>query len=137
MHTMEDSMFNWQSEVRDYECDMQGIVNNSVYQNYLEHARHLFLRSRGIDFAEATEKGVYFILTRIEIDYKYPLRGGNRFRVDLRMERVTRVRFAFIQEITCIDNDKLCIRAKVFAAAMNPQGKPIYPRELEKLFPDI
>ena len=130
-------MFSWQSEVRDYECDMQGIVNNSVYQNYLEHARHLFLRSKGIDFAEATERGIYFILTRIEIDYKFPLRGGNRFQVDLQMERVTRVRFAFIQEITCLDNEKLCIKAKVFAAAMDPMGKPIYPRELEKLFPDI
>lgn len=134
---MQDPMFSWQSEVRDYECDMQGIVNNSVYQNYLEHARHLFLRSKGIDFAEATGKGVYFILTRIEIDYKFPLRGGNRFRVDLRMERVSRVRFAFLQEIHCVDNDKLCIAAKVMAAAMNPEGRPIYPRELEKILPDI
>ena len=66
-------MFSSESEVRDYECDMQGIVNNSVYQNYLEHARHLFLRSKGIDFVEVTEKGIYFIVTRIEIDYKFPV----------------------------------------------------------------
>lgn len=130
-------MFSSESEVRDYECDMQGIVNNSVYQNYLEHARHLFLRSKGIDFAEITEMGIYFIVTRIEIDYKFPLRPGNRFRVDVRMERVTRVRFAFFQEITCLDNEKLCIKAKVMGAAMNPEGRPIYPHVLEKLFPDL
>jgi len=134
---MENSMFSWESEVRDYECDMQGIVNNSVYQNYLEHARHVFLRSKGIDFAEVTELGIYFILTRIEIDYKYPLRGDNRFRVDLNMERVTRVRFAFNQEITCLENDKLSIKARVMAAAMNPEGRPIYPRVLESLLPEI
>jgi acyl-CoA thioester hydrolase len=28
--------FASEMSVRDYECDMQGIVNNSVYQNYLE-----------------------------------------------------------------------------------------------------
>ena len=45
-------------QVRDYECDMQGVVNNSVYQNYLEHARHEFLKMLGIDFAEMTRRGV-------------------------------------------------------------------------------
>ncbi|MCP4188209.1 MAG: acyl-CoA thioesterase, partial [Gammaproteobacteria bacterium] len=39
-------------KVRDYECDMQAVVNNGVYQNYLEHARHDFLHSKGINFAE-------------------------------------------------------------------------------------
>ena len=34
--------------VRDYECDLQGVVNNAVYQNYLEHARHQYLQSLGL-----------------------------------------------------------------------------------------
>ena len=44
--------YRLQFEVRDYECDLQGIVNNAVYQNYLEHARHQLLKSIGVDFAE-------------------------------------------------------------------------------------
>lgn len=134
---MESDKFSWESEVRDYECDMQGIVNNAVYQNYLEHARHQYLKTIGIDFSEVTERGIYFIVTRIEIDYKFPLRAGNRFSVTASIERVTRVRFAFVQEITCLDNDKLCIKARVMAAAMNREGRPIYPRELEKLVPEV
>jgi len=32
-------------EVRDYECDLQGVVNNANFQHYLEHARHKWLES--------------------------------------------------------------------------------------------
>ena len=37
-----EKVFELKMSVRDYECDLQGIVNNAVYQNYLEHARHQF-----------------------------------------------------------------------------------------------
>ena len=35
--------FETRMEVRDYECDIQGIVNNANYLHYLEHTRHRFL----------------------------------------------------------------------------------------------
>lgn len=34
--------FELEMQVRDYECDMEGIVNNAIYQHYLEHTRHEF-----------------------------------------------------------------------------------------------
>lgn len=43
--------------VRDYECDIQGIVNNGVYFNYFEHARHWYLHQIGIDFAGLARQG--------------------------------------------------------------------------------
>ena len=55
---MEQNCFTLELAVRDYECDLQGVVNNAVYQNYLEHARHEYLKSIGIDFAALTAQGI-------------------------------------------------------------------------------
>mgnify|MGYP001463481959 CR=1 FL=1 len=57
-------------KVRDYECDLQGIVNNSVYFNYLEHARHEFLHANGVDFAQLTRDKINLVVMRSEMDYK-------------------------------------------------------------------
>jgi acyl-CoA thioester hydrolase len=69
--------------VRDYECDLQGIVNNANYQHYLEHTRHEFLVSKGVSFADLHEKGLDLIVTRVVIDYKFPLRSRDKFIVKL------------------------------------------------------
>ena len=36
-------VYELKMKVRDYECDLQGIVNNANYQHYIEHTRHEFL----------------------------------------------------------------------------------------------
>jgi len=58
--------------VRTYECDAYGHVNNANYLNYLEYARHEYLRDAGFDFAQATRAGYGVFIARIEIDYKLP-----------------------------------------------------------------
>ena len=44
---MKEYRFQTRMEVRDYECDIEGIVNNANYLHYTEHTRHRFLRSIG------------------------------------------------------------------------------------------
>jgi acyl-CoA thioester hydrolase len=55
--------------VRDYECDLQGVVNNANYQHYLEHTRHEFLISKGISFEKLHDEGLDLIVTKVEIEY--------------------------------------------------------------------
>jgi acyl-CoA thioester hydrolase len=87
-------------EVRDYECDLQGVVNNAVYLHYLEHARHMWLLSLGLDFVALHHEGIDLVVARLEIDYRSPLRSGDRFVVRSAMRREGRLRVVCRQDIS-------------------------------------
>jgi acyl-CoA thioester hydrolase len=121
--------FSLEFTVRDYECDLQGVVNNANYQHYLEHARHEFLVSRGVSFAALHDEGIDLIVSKVEIDYKYPLRSRDRFVVRLRVEREGNVRLLFIQEICRIPDEKLIAHARITGVATK-NGKPVSPMNI-------
>lgn len=104
-------------KVRDYECDIQGVVNNSVYQNYLEHARHEFLESIGSNFKKLHEEGVDAMVSRIEIDYKTSLTSGDEFEVRLNIEREG-LKLVFNEDIYRTSDNKLCAKGKVFVICL-------------------
>jgi acyl-CoA thioester hydrolase len=122
-------------DVRDYECDLQGIVNNAVYQNYLEHARHQFLKQHGLDFAKLSAEGVNLVVVRAEVDYTAPLRSGDAILVGLNVERVSPVKFAFAQDIWKMNGkaEQLVLASRFVCAAMNREGRPILPGVLKPL----
>jgi acyl-CoA thioester hydrolase len=115
--------------VRDYECDIQGVVNNANYQHYLEHARHEFLFSRGISFSELHDDGLDLIVTKVEITYKYPLRSRDRFVVRINTEREGNIRLVFIQEIFRLPDEKLIVTARITGAAIR-NGRPVAPLQV-------
>ena len=116
-------------KVRDYECDLQGVVNNANYQHYLEHARHVFLLSKDIDFVKLHEEGIDLIVTRVEIDYKYPLRSGDKFVVHVDIAREGNARLIFNQVIYRKPDEKLIVMARVTGVATR-KGRPIPPGDL-------
>ena len=121
---MNDHHFELELQVRDYECDIQGIVNNAVYQNYLEHCRHKFLNSAGLDFAELHKEGIDAVVIKAELDYKFPLRPGDDFFVRLKMGRRGRLRVIFDQQVIRKADEKLMVNARI-TAVLTRSGRPV------------
>lgn len=99
-------------KVRDYECDLQGIVNNANYQHYLEHARHEFLLSVGIDFAELHRQGVDPVVARINMAFKTPLKSGDECVCKLYLQKEG-IKYVFYQDIFRKSDNKVVVKGIV------------------------
>ena len=127
-----DYDFEIELDVRDSECDLQGVVNNAVYQNYFEHARHRYLTTNGFDFARLHEAGCDLVVTRSEIDYLGSLRPGDRFVVCTWAGRESRLRFVFEQEIFRLPDDERVTRARFIGTGII-DTEPGLPADLAAL----
>lgn len=105
-------VFDLTLKVRDYECDLQGIVNNANYQHYTEHTRHEFLRSQGVSFADLHHRGIDAVVARLQMSFKTPLRSGDEFvsRLALRKEGI---KYVFVQDIFRLPDMKPVLRSTV------------------------
>lgn len=105
-------IFETKMQVRDYECDIEGIVNNANYVHYCEHTRHLFLQQCGLSFADMHAKGVDAVVARMSLQYKTPLRPDDEFwsRINLKKEGI---KYVFYQDIYRATDEKLCFRGQI------------------------
>jgi acyl-CoA thioester hydrolase len=113
-------------KVRDYELDLQGIVNNSVYMNYLEHARHEYLNDSGVNFNQMHIDGYDAVVVRAEIDYKKSLKSGDAFIVKTSTRREGRLKIVFHQQIIRNSDQSLMLDAEIFTACIY-KNKPVEP----------
>lgn len=116
-------MFQISIEVRDYECDMQGIINNAIYQNYFEHARHQFLKKKGLNFCELVNNEISIVIYRCEIDYILPVTSDQLITVTVNFERQSKIKGIFTQEI--ISNNLIHTKGKFYIAAYDSNRKII------------
>lgn len=109
---MDRYAFEYEMKVRDYECDIQGVVNNANYQHYMEHARHEYLESIGVSFSELHDKGFDLMVSKITIEYKRPLRGSDRFAVRINTVRKG-AKLIMLQDIYNLDGEVLAVKGEV------------------------
>ena len=114
---MSKYVYELEMKVRDYECDLQGIVNNANYQHYLEHTRHEFLLTTGISFAELHQRGIDVVVSRVTMSFKTLLKSGDEFVSKLYLKR-DGVKFVFYQDIFRKSDNKLSLRGEVDAVCL-------------------
>ena len=109
---MERYIYELKMKVRDYECDLQGIVNNANYQHYLEHTRHEFLSSIGVSFAKLHDEGIDAVVARLSMAFKTPLRSGDEFISKLYLKKEG-IKYVFYQDIFRASDNKVVIKASI------------------------
>jgi len=109
---MKEYIYELKMKVRDYECDLQGIVNNANYQHYTEHCRHEFLLEHGVSFADLHDEGIDAVVARINIEFKTPLHSRDEFVCRLRLEKQG-IKYVFFQDIYRLPDEKLVVKCQV------------------------
>ena len=109
---MKQYLFQLEDKVRDYECDLQGVVNNANYQHYMEHTRHEFMESLGENFGAMHEQGIDAFVSRVDIQYKHSLRSGDRYRSCLNISKKG-PKLIFEQDIYRLSDGALATRGTV------------------------
>ena len=125
--------FAHKMSVRDYELDRFGVINNAVYQNYLEHTRHLFLETKGIIMQDLLDHGYSPVITKSEIEYRSSLKSRHDFVVNLELASLSRLKLIFKQEIRSLPEDKLIISARITGTILNSSGRPCFPKSFQGL----
>lgn len=124
-------MFIENFEVRDSELDAQGVVNNANYFIYMAHARHKFAESININFVEMARNNQNLFLISSHIDFKFPLKSGDKFFIETKIIPEGKIRFAFEQVVKKLDGTIAAIGLNTCVCIdENNRRRPYLPEQI-------
>ncbi|MBF0505960.1 MAG: YbgC/FadM family acyl-CoA thioesterase [Nitrospirae bacterium] len=118
------------------DTDAGGVVYYGNFLRYLERARTEFLLDYGINVAEWHNRGLFFVVTHVDIHYKKPARLGET--IDITTE-VAEMKNASILLKNLVSRDGvILVEAFVSFACIDRDGRPKrLPEELKGLSTSI
>lgn len=115
--------------VRYAETDAMGYLHHAQYFVYFEMGRTELLRQSGIRYRDMEERGLFYVVSKLECRFLAPARYDDTLRLLTRAERVTRVRVEHAYELHC--GDVRLTEARSSLALVGRDGRPtLLPEEL-------
>lgn len=90
-----------------YETDRMGIVHHSNFVRWLEEARVNFVEHAGYRFDEMEARGIMSPVLNVEVEYKIPVRFGEKIRIEVTQTFFNGVRVNFNYRILSQDSDEI------------------------------
>jgi acyl-CoA thioester hydrolase len=128
--------FSIEKRIYYHDTDCGGVVYYANYLKYLEEARTEYLLSKGVDLQKLSGKGIWFVVAKVEIEYKSPARYQDTIRILTRIEKTKYSAMQFFQ--TIVKNSRTVTEARTTLICVNNDFKPIaIPEEIKNvIIPD-
>lgn len=105
-----------------HDTDWGGVVYYANYLKYFEEARTEYLLAKGLDLKILAQKGILFVVKKVEIKYHFPARYADRIRIYTRIKDLHYTNVVFYQ--TAKREDTLLVEAETQLACIDKEFRP-------------
>ena len=118
------------------DTDFQGFVYHANYIKYFERARSNFLTINGISQNDLRQSNLGFVIKRIDVDFLYPAKLGEKLVVQTEVEKKSKARMLFNQKIISDDNKNQICEGSVEVCMVDIETKKPkpFPNDLLLIF---
>ena len=107
-----------------HDTDCGNVVYYANYLKYFEEARTLYMAEKGFPIPALMQRGLYFVVARQEVEYKFSVRYGDVIDVATRVLEVSDIKIVF-ENIITNQNGRLCTKGKTTLVCVNSSGMPV------------
>lgn len=109
-----------QIRVRYSETDKMGYLHHSHYLTYFEIGRTELYRAQGGNYRRMEENGLYFVVARMNVQYKSPARYDDLLTIRTTVTRITPAKLEHLYEV--FRDGELITRAESLLACVDSRG---------------
>jgi len=113
------------------DTDAGGVVYYANYLRYLERARMEFLYEKGIDVIDYHQRGIFFVVTNLEIAYKKSARLGDVLTVTTEVTELRKASLRLKNQI--FRGEELIVEAFITLACLENGRLRRLPEEFKTL----
>jgi acyl-CoA thioester hydrolase len=113
----------WETRIYYGDTDAGGVIYYANYLKYFEKSWFEYLAARGLSLAQWEEKGIYFIIKRVEVDFIASAQYGEIIQVQTEVSEKTRASFTFQHRVILKDTGRLLAEGKNQMVCITKEGK--------------
>lgn len=106
-----------------HDTDCGGVVYYGNYLKFFEEARTLYMKEKGFSITDLMKRGLFFVVARQEVEYKYPLQYADVIDVSTKILEVSDIKIVF-ENIITNQHGRLCTKGKTTLVCVNKDGMP-------------